>query len=230
MLPQRAVLHGSFHLPGGSHETKKEEASGGRRLTNCRQGACMRRHRAPHGARWGFRVVPVATPAQRLLAGFPRRLTLRVLCARAGIGPRTYRTYPVRSGESIEDIISKRSISRAEVDALNPEVNLDKLQGGGSPRVPAAQARPRRVWRRRARWRCRQWQRFKGQPHVCTGKDRADLRHGLQPGLLSSNWQAMANCVAVVVGGHSPGRREQLGLLPVRCPTHARVLGAQGRR
>lgn len=44
-----------------------------------------------------------------------------------GIGPRTYRTYPVRAGESIHDIISKRSITRAEVDALNPEVNLDRL-------------------------------------------------------------------------------------------------------
>ena len=55
-------------------------------------------------------------------------------CAtRTGIGPRTYRTYPVRSGENIEDIISKRGIARAEVDALNPEVNLDKLQGGAVP-------------------------------------------------------------------------------------------------
>lgn len=45
----------------------------------------------------------------------------------AGIGPRTYRTYPVRAGETIKDIISKRDITRAEVDALNPEVNLDKL-------------------------------------------------------------------------------------------------------
>jgi hypothetical protein len=47
----------------------------------------------------------------------------------AGIGSNTYRTYPVRTGESIDDIISKRNISRAEVDALNPEANLDKLQG-----------------------------------------------------------------------------------------------------
>ena len=39
----------------------------------------------------------------------------------------------MRSGESIEDIISKRGIARAEVDALNPEVNLDKLQGGAVP-------------------------------------------------------------------------------------------------
>jgi hypothetical protein len=47
----------------------------------------------------------------------------------AGIGPRTYRTYPVRAGENIKDIISKRDITRVEVDQLNPEVNLDKLTG-----------------------------------------------------------------------------------------------------
>lgn len=47
----------------------------------------------------------------------------------AGIGPRTYRTYPVRAGENIKDIISKRGITRVEVDQLNPEVNLDKLTG-----------------------------------------------------------------------------------------------------
>jgi hypothetical protein len=33
----------------------------------------------------------------------------------------------VRAGETINDIISKRNIARAEVDALNPEVNLDRL-------------------------------------------------------------------------------------------------------
>ena len=47
----------------------------------------------------------------------------------AGIGPRSYRTYPVRSGEDITDIISKRGITREEVNALNPEVNLDRLSG-----------------------------------------------------------------------------------------------------
>ncbi|KAK9795496.1 hypothetical protein WJX73_008256 [Symbiochloris irregularis] len=44
-----------------------------------------------------------------------------------GIGPGTYRTYPVRAGETIEDIISKRNISRREVDQLNQEANLDNL-------------------------------------------------------------------------------------------------------
>jgi hypothetical protein len=36
----------------------------------------------------------------------------------------------VRAGETITDIISKRNITRAEVDALNPEVNLDRLSRG----------------------------------------------------------------------------------------------------
>ena len=48
----------------------------------------------------------------------------------AGIGPGTYRTYPVRSGETIEDIISKRSVRRDEVDKLNKDINLDSLAGG----------------------------------------------------------------------------------------------------
>ncbi|EIE22642.1 hypothetical protein COCSUDRAFT_16385 [Coccomyxa subellipsoidea C-169] len=55
----------------------------------------------------------------------------------AGIGRGTYRTYPVRAGESIKDIISKRNITRAEVDALNPEVNLDKLASAQVIKLPA---------------------------------------------------------------------------------------------
>ena len=47
----------------------------------------------------------------------------------AGIGSGNYRTYPVRKSETIEDIISKRNITRAEVDALNQGVNLNKLSG-----------------------------------------------------------------------------------------------------
>ena len=46
----------------------------------------------------------------------------------AGIG-RSYRTYPVREGESIQDIIEKRQISMAEVEALNPETKLNALKG-----------------------------------------------------------------------------------------------------
>jgi len=47
----------------------------------------------------------------------------------AGIGSGNYRTYPVRKNETIDDIISKRNIPRAEVDALNQGVNLSKLGG-----------------------------------------------------------------------------------------------------
>lgn len=45
----------------------------------------------------------------------------------AGIGPATYRTYPVREGEKLQDIIEKRDISRSEMEALNPGVDLDNL-------------------------------------------------------------------------------------------------------
>ena len=38
----------------------------------------------------------------------------------------------MRSGEDITDIISKRGITREEVNALNPEVNLDRLSGNPS--------------------------------------------------------------------------------------------------
>lgn len=42
----------------------------------------------------------------------------------------SYRLYPVRNGESIEDIISKRKISMNEMQSLNPGVDLNKLGGG----------------------------------------------------------------------------------------------------
>ena len=45
----------------------------------------------------------------------------------AGIGPLTYRTYPVREGEVLQDIIEKRNITRAEMEGLNPGINLDRL-------------------------------------------------------------------------------------------------------
>ena len=45
----------------------------------------------------------------------------------AGIGPATYRTYPVREGEVLQDIMEKRNITKAEMEALNPGVDLDRL-------------------------------------------------------------------------------------------------------
>lgn len=56
-----------------------------------------------------------------------------------GIG-NVYRVYPVRKGESLKDVITKRNISRQEMVNLNPGVNLDRLKGGGPPAAaPAAQ-------------------------------------------------------------------------------------------
>lgn len=49
-----------------------------------------------------------------------------------GIG-RGYRVYPVRAGENITDIISRRNISRAEMEQLNPGVDLDELKGETKP-------------------------------------------------------------------------------------------------
>lgn len=46
-----------------------------------------------------------------------------------GIGKFSYRTYPVRKGETVQDIASKRGISMAEMEKLNPDVNLSKVQG-----------------------------------------------------------------------------------------------------
>jgi hypothetical protein len=45
-----------------------------------------------------------------------------------GIG-HVYRVYPVRKGESYADITAKRAITRPEMEALNPGVNLDRLKG-----------------------------------------------------------------------------------------------------
>lgn len=55
----------------------------------------------------------------------------------AGIGPATYRTYPVREGELLQDIIEKRNITRAEMEALNPGVDLDKLDKLQVLKLPA---------------------------------------------------------------------------------------------
>lgn len=52
--------------------------------------------------------------------------------------PRTTRVYPVRKGEGLADIIGKRSITREEIKALNPGVNVDRLKGAVlAPAIPA---------------------------------------------------------------------------------------------
>lgn len=48
------------------------------------------------------------------------------------------RRYPVRRGESLEDIISKRKITKAEVERLNPGTNLNRgLRPGTTLLLPA---------------------------------------------------------------------------------------------
>ncbi|KAF8059666.1 hypothetical protein HT031_005074 [Scenedesmus sp. PABB004] len=54
----------------------------------------------------------------------------------AGIGP-VYRVYPVRKGERYADITGRRSITRPEMERLNPGVNLDKLKEGQLLKLPA---------------------------------------------------------------------------------------------
>ena len=44
-----------------------------------------------------------------------------------GIG-RRYRTYPVRKGETVEDIISARGITMEELKRLNPDVDLKAVK------------------------------------------------------------------------------------------------------
>eukprot|EP01024_Parvocaulis_polyphysoides_P016889 TRINITY_DN17485_c1_g4_i2.p1 TRINITY_DN17485_c1_g4~~TRINITY_DN17485_c1_g4_i2.p1 ORF type:complete len:229 (+),score=35.04 TRINITY_DN17485_c1_g4_i2:69-689(+) len=54
-----------------------------------------------------------------------------------GIGPSSYRTYPVRAGESIQDIISKRGITMEEINNLNPDIDFEqKLLEGQIIKLP----------------------------------------------------------------------------------------------
>lgn len=53
-----------------------------------------------------------------------------------GIGT-VYRIYPVRKGENLADVLTKRSIMRDEMGSLNPGVNLDKLKEGQLLKLPA---------------------------------------------------------------------------------------------
>lgn len=46
-----------------------------------------------------------------------------------GIGT-TYRLYPIRAGETLADIMSKRKITLSEMQALNPGVDLNGIKGG----------------------------------------------------------------------------------------------------
>ncbi|GAX73426.1 hypothetical protein CEUSTIGMA_g878.t1 [Chlamydomonas eustigma] len=48
-----------------------------------------------------------------------------------------YRIYPVRAGENLDDIMTKRGIERSEMEALNPGVNLEKLAGNQLIKLPS---------------------------------------------------------------------------------------------
>jgi len=53
-----------------------------------------------------------------------------------GIGT-GYRVYPVRKGENLEDIITKRKITKEEMEALNPGVNLNTLKENQLLKLPS---------------------------------------------------------------------------------------------
>lgn len=46
-----------------------------------------------------------------------------------GMGQGRYRTYPIRKGEKLEEVLSKRGISMEEFEKLNPGVNPKKVPG-----------------------------------------------------------------------------------------------------
>lgn len=50
---------------------------------------------------------------------------------------RKYRTYAVQGHETIEDIIEARQIGWAEVEALNPDTDLDDLKARDIIKLPA---------------------------------------------------------------------------------------------
>lgn len=60
----------------------------------------------------------------------------------AGIEPgskqgRGFRPYPVRKGETAVDIAAKRKITMAELDKLNPGVNLEKVKADQVIKLPS---------------------------------------------------------------------------------------------
>lgn len=54
-----------------------------------------------------------------------------------GLSSGSYRLYPVRKGEKLTDIMSKRGIVRSEMQELNPGVNLDRLKEHQMLRLPS---------------------------------------------------------------------------------------------
>lgn len=66
-----------------------------------------------------------------------RYLSLRDLNILQGINLKGSRNYPVREGETIQDIIGKRGITMDEARKVNPNVNLYALKEGQVIQLPA---------------------------------------------------------------------------------------------
>lgn len=75
------------------------------------------------------------TPGETIL--IPIVFSERDMEILAGIGTGQTRTYPVRKGEKINSIASSREITVAEIEALNPDMNIKKLKGGEQLVLPA---------------------------------------------------------------------------------------------
>jgi LysM domain len=46
-----------------------------------------------------------------------------------GMKAGNYRTYPIRAGEKLSDVLANRKISMDEFQLLNPELNPNKVKG-----------------------------------------------------------------------------------------------------
>jgi hypothetical protein len=46
-----------------------------------------------------------------------------------GMGSGKYRTYPIRKGEKLDEVLAKRNISKEEFEKLNPEIEFSKVSG-----------------------------------------------------------------------------------------------------
>jgi hypothetical protein len=57
-----------------------------------------------------------------------------------GMRAGNYRTYPVRKGEKLDDILAKRKITMEEWKALNPDINPKSVKGVCLPLVTYATA------------------------------------------------------------------------------------------
>mmetsp|Transcript_20 Transcript_20/g.47 ORF Transcript_20/g.47 Transcript_20/m.47 type:complete len:224 (+) Transcript_20:94-765(+) len=54
----------------------------------------------------------------------------------SGIQTGSFRHYPVREGESLEDIMDRRGITMAEMELLNPDVDLARVKANQVLRLP----------------------------------------------------------------------------------------------